>query len=624
MRSAKCSWWLSSKCHLFVSVALALACRSYAQTSTGDPPISLVPPIPTVTISVTDPDATWGGSPGVFTVFRSGNPLPALNVYYQVSGTASNGVDYQPLGNWVQIPSGVLSGDIVVAPINNGQTGTKSVTLTLTNSPLMSPMNPVNYGIGSPSSATLNISPGPATNLPPFVSLLNPTNGSAFWTPVDILLMACAYSPDGVVTNVEFFANGVSLGSATNPITVLPALVLPMPPLPPMPPYRPYELLWTNVLPGTNILLTAKATDNRGISTTSGSISITVHPGPAPTPPPPPTNPPPVVRITSPANGSTFRAPINLPLCAYAAVLNGSVTGVEFFAGTNDLGPGQQPPVAMPMLPVGSPLSPVPQDNWTLIWSNAPQGSFAITAVATDSSGASTVSTTVNVTILPPISPVPTNVVNIDAIDPIAIEGTNCWPWLGVTGATPTWSNWVASTAVWQFFTNCGPKNAVLAVHRFGETNADLTVTYSIGGTATNGIDYVTLPGSVTIPAGQRTALVLIVPIDDGPPDKTSTVVLTLTPSADYLIGRPASAAALILDAPIVRPAALPDKTFHVSATGPDGAWFHIEYTSDLHAWTALCTNQVIHGSIDFLDPDAPNNPVRLYRAVPEPDAGPE
>ena len=34
--------------------------------------------------------------------------------------------------------------------------------------------------------------------------------------------------------------------------------------------------------------------------------------------------------------------------------------------------------------------------------------------------------------------------------------------------------------------------------------------------------------------------------------------------------------------------------------------------------WTPICTNQVVNGSIDFIDPDASTSPARFYRAVPE------
>ena len=160
-------------------------------------------------------------------------------------------------------------------------------------------------------------------------------------------------------------------------------------------------------------------------------------------------------------------------------------------------------------------------------------------------------------------------------------------------------------------------------MRRFGETNDDLTVPYNIGGTASNGVDYATLPGTETIRAGQRIAVILVIPLDDGPPDITSTVILTLTPSTNYVIGLPASAEAIILDAPTPTAVSglLPDKTFHLRSSGPDGAWFHVECASDLLHWTPVCTNQVVKGSIDFIDPDAPKNQARFYRAVPE--AGP-
>src|SRR5262249_50134721 len=148
---------------------------------------------------------------------------------------------------------------------------------------------------------------------------------------------------------------------------------------------------------------------------------------------------------------------------------------------------------------------------------------------------------------------------------------------------------------------------------------------YAIGGTASNGVDYVALPGSVTVPAGERSAQITVVPIEDGPPDITSTVILKLLPAADtnYIVGFPPKAAAIILDSnrPTLTSSVLPDLSFHMNATGPDGAWFHIESSSDLVNWTTLCTNQVVNGSIDFIDPDAQNNQSHFYRAVPE--AGP-
>jgi hypothetical protein len=268
----------------------------------------------------------------------------------------------------------------------------------------------------------------------------------------------------------------------------------------------------------------------------------------------------------------------------------------------------------------------VPTNYWALVWTNPPVGTnFALTAKATDNGGASTVSLPVFISVLPSLPP-PTNrpvLVSVVATDPVAIEGTNCWPWPGLASATATWSNWSATNVTFRFFTNCGPKNATITVFRLGATNDSLNVAYAIGGTATNGIDYVALPGIVTIPAGQRRADITIAPLDDGPPDITSTVVLKLiadSTGTNYLLGMPRSAAAIILDS--VSPRAvtgiIPGSAFNLSAAGPDGAWFHVEYSTDMIHWTPICTNQVVNGSINYVDPDAATNPSRFYRTVPE------
>ncbi|MBO9155429.1 Calx-beta domain-containing protein [Chitinophaga sp. GCM10012297] len=58
---------------------------------------------------------------------------------------------------------------------------------------------------------------------------------------------------------------------------------------------------------------------------------------------------------------------------------------------------------------------------------------------------------------------------------------------------------------------------------------ADITVNYTIGGTATAGLDYVAIPSSVTIPAGQNSIDVPVTVSDDQLVENTETVTLTLT-----------------------------------------------------------------------------------------------
>ena len=589
---------------LACGLLLAVASGGSAQTSNGSE-------VPIVTVQATQPIATVSNS-GAFTVFRTGNTNAALNVWYDLGGTASNSVDYAAIPpHLAAIDAGAISNIIAITPLANPlpANAARTVVLQLTNSPMM---NPVNYGIGSPSVATVYIEPAGVSNLPPVVSIVSPASGATFNAPADISLLARATDPDGSVTNVEFFANGADLGWGL-PVVLDPpgangvtGLV--------------YFFNWQNV-PTNNYSLTAVATDNGGLSTTSAPVKITVQL--------PPTNLPPVVRITSPPNGVVFRAPVNFPLYAFAADADDAVVTVEFFAGNSSLGFGRPVNVMPPPLPPG-PIQPpilivVPTNYWELVWTNPPlETNVVLTALATDTSGLSTTSAPVKISILPSPPP-PTNrppLVGIVATDPVAIEGTNCWPCLGLTNGVPTWSNWIvaASAAALRPITHCGPKNATFAVFRVGATNDDLTVNYFICGSATNGVDYVALPGAVLIPAGQRKSFISVVPLDDGPPDLNSTVILKLMPGTNYLAGFPASAAAIILDSRSPRAATgvMPGNAFVLTAAGPDGAWFHVDYSTDLVNWTPVCTNQVVNGSIDFVDPDAAANPARFYRTVPE------
>jgi len=583
------------------------ATGALAQGSTGG---SLVP---VVTLQATVPTATFGGHPGVISVSRSGDSTQSLNVYYCISGTASNGVDYQTIGQFVQLPAGVNSNAIVIKPIHQGQTNIRTVTLDLCASPLMSP---INYSIGSPDSATVYILPPGYSNIPPTVKIVSPPNGAVFYTPTNISLLAQANDLDAAITNVEFFAGAQDLGQGV-PVVLDPpgaggvtGLV--------------YFLTWPNV-PTNLYSLTAVASDNLGASATSAPVNITVLPGP------PPSNPPPVVRIIAPPNGSVFQQPVHIPIYAYAADPGGSVASVEFFAGANSLGLGHPVTAVPPPLPPG-PVQPpilivVPSNYWELVWSNAPlETNVALTAQATDLDGATTVSAPVTISVLPPPTPITNrpDIVSITATDPIAIEGTNAWTWPGENISPPTWAAWPAATC--RFFTNFGPKTATFTVRRWGDAGDALTVLYGIGGTASNGVDYVAIPGFVTIPSGGRSAPITIIPIDDGPPDITKTVILTLAPSTnappDYLLGWPRRAEAVILDSGGPCPVAglLPDNTFHLSMPGPDAAWYIVQTSPDLSTWTALCTNQVVNGSIDFVDPDTQSNQALYYRAVPLPN----
>lgn len=61
------------------------------------------------------------------------------------------------------------------------------------------------------------------------------------------------------------------------------------------------------------------------------------------------------------------------------------------------------------------------------------------------------------------------------------------------------------------------------------QVDTDLTISYTIGGTATNGTDYPFLPGTITFPIGVDTVQFYITPSFDGLAEGTETVTLTVT-----------------------------------------------------------------------------------------------
>ena len=93
--------------------------------------------------------------------------------------------------------------------------------------------------------------------VPPTVQITAPASGSTFSFKSDITIKATASDSDGTVQKVEFFAGTTKLGQSTS---------------------APYSFVWHRPGPGT-YALTARATDNAGLTTTSAPV--TVHGEPA-------------------------------------------------------------------------------------------------------------------------------------------------------------------------------------------------------------------------------------------------------------------------------------------------------------------------------------------------------
>ncbi|MCX6930923.1 MAG: Ig-like domain-containing protein, partial [Verrucomicrobia bacterium] len=184
------------------------------------------------------------------------------------------------------------------------------------------------------------------TQVPPTVAIVSPTNGAAFTAPANVLITATATAPDGSVTNVGFFAGGTFLGGTNNP---------------------PYTIIAS--LGAGSHALTAVATDNLGLSSSSAVVNVTVSGG----------NTPPSVTITNPPDNSVFGNTDTVLVGASASDTDGSVTNVQFFDGVVSLGNRATSPYS--------------------VSTRLALGAHTLTAVASDNLGATTTSAPVHVTV---------------------------------------------------------------------------------------------------------------------------------------------------------------------------------------------------------------------------------
>jgi hypothetical protein len=219
---------------------------------------------------------------------------------------------------------------------------------------------------------------------------------------------------------------------------------------------------------------------------------------------------------------------------------------------------------------------------------------------------------------------------SLGAIEHYRIDLTRATARIVIHDRTPPTSPVVTITAIDAFAREGGDSNtarntATFLVNRAGPTNEPLSVAFSLGGTASNGVDYVGLTSPLLIPAGHRSARLIINPIDDLRVEPVETVVVTLLKNASdttvltYDSGSAYRAAAVIVDNDCPRPdcVRLSDGLFNLCVPSDSTDCFRIETTRDLKSWTPLCTLPVNEGAVQYVDPDSSDSPQQFYRWVP-------
>jgi hypothetical protein len=106
--------------------------------------------MPILNISVTDSSLSESGNNGTFTFTRSGSTNNSVIVYYEASGTAINGTDYNMLSGSVTIPAGTTSASVTIIPIKDTLAeGSETLKLRISSNST--------YQLGSQYAATVNI-----------------------------------------------------------------------------------------------------------------------------------------------------------------------------------------------------------------------------------------------------------------------------------------------------------------------------------------------------------------------------------------------------------------------------------------------------------------------------------
>lgn len=190
---------------------------------------------------------------------------------------------------------------------------------------------------------------------PPSITITSPGTTSNVLVNSAISITATATTTTGVVSSVQFYVNGTSLGTSTD---------------------FPYSQTWTPTAVGV-YTLSAIVTDSFGNVGVSANVFVTVVAAPS-------------VGVTSPTSGSTltFTTNANQTITAVAAASNpgATVVSVAFYANgalisTDDNGG----------VPVASGTFAIHN------WSPAAAGTYLVTAIATDSLGTTATSAPVTI-----------------------------------------------------------------------------------------------------------------------------------------------------------------------------------------------------------------------------------
>ncbi|NCR46461.1 MAG: hypothetical protein GPJ09_21425, partial [Microcystis aeruginosa SX13-01] len=437
------------------------------------------PTLPTITLAVSPSSVTEDGTTNlVYTFTRSGVTTNALTVNYTVGGTATNGTDYTSIPTSVTFAANSSTATVTVDPTADTTVEPdETVALTLATG--------TGYTVGTPDAATGTI-----------------TNDDVTLPSITLAVSPSSVTEDGTTNLVYTFTRS---GVTTNPLTV-------------------------------NYTIGGTATNGTDYTSIPTSVTFAANSSTA-------------TVIVDPTADTTVESDETVALTL--------ATGTGYTVGTTTAVTGTITNDDLPSITLAVSPSSVTEDGTSnLIYifmrtgdtTNPLTVNYTVGGTATNGTDYTSIPTTV---IFESNSAIATVIV-----DPTADTTVESNETVILTLATGTGYTVGTTTAVTGTITNDdvtlpsitlavspssvtedGTTNLVYTFTRSGVTTNALTVNYTIGGTATNGTDYTSIPTSVTFAANSSTATLIVDPTADTTVESNETVALTLATGTGYTVG---------------------------------------------------------------------------------------
>jgi hypothetical protein len=552
-----------------------------------------------VTVVPTAAPASESSSSGMFTIKRDGDLTYALMVGYTVGGTAVPGANYIPLSGAVTIPAGAASAAVTVIPLDDGLLLPDTyVTLILTNA--------YNYDVGTPGSASIYIAEAEKPTVS--ISLASTNLISEQGDIIGEFLISRTTSAGDLTVNLAVSGSatpGADYLPVDNPALIpdgLSSVMLDVIAFHDLI-YEPTENVVLTVLPGTNYNVSASDTARINILDDGTSQIPGVGFCFAASA---------FLENRSPGIAVALSVTSSVPVAVDYKVIGGTAPGSRYslpsgtLVITNDLvgfiplkivnDTAVELPQTVKLVlfnPINATLDAIKTHTYTILDDDS--ASVSVTATVASASEAGPVAGNFRIS--------RAGATNANQLVSFQITGTASAPSdyvpLGNSVAIPAGASFVdlpviptddrtaelpqtvvltlisatngtivspnkATVIISDNDTNPLPVVAVSSTNqpyaveggasgafvftRIGDTNGALAVSFSVSGMAVSGVRYVALTNLVTIPAGQFSATLPVVAIDDAAVEGEQTVVVSISEAETYRSAYPSSATVTVQD----------------------------------------------------------------------------